>query len=222
MGRPPRPLVTKERIVRAALALVDEEGPDALSTTRIAARLGVKGPSLYNHVSGRDEIIDGICELIVAEMDLDMSIRPWTTAVVTWARRYRAVLAAHPHAVPLFRVRPAQSPSALHAYAETFATLRAAGWPEDHLLAVVHSIESLIIGSVPPVRAPHEPPLPAEELPPGLGPLLDPLPDQQARTFELGLAALIHGLEDTLGRLVAVRGRPEGEDSSHDTADPRP
>jgi AcrR family transcriptional regulator len=187
--------------MRTALALVDDEGPDALSTTRIAARLGVKGPSLYNHVSGRDEILDGISELIVAEMDLDMGIRPWTTALVTWARRYRAVLTAHPHAVPLFRARPARSPSALQGYAETFATLREAGWPEDHLLAVVHSIESLIIGTLPVVTAPRGLPLPAEELPPGLGPLLDPPPDQQARTFELGLSALIHGFEEALERL---------------------
>ncbi|MDH6139274.1 MULTISPECIES: TetR/AcrR family transcriptional regulator [Kitasatospora] len=201
MGRPPRPLVTKERIMRTALALVDDEGPEALSTTRIAARLGVKGPSLYNHISGRDEILDGISELIVAEMDLDLSIRPWTTALVTWARRYRAVLAAHPHAVPLFRTQPARSPSALHIYAEAFATLRAAGWPEDHLLVVVHSIESLIIGSLPVLTAPRHLPLPAEELPPGLGPLLDPPPGQQARTFELGLSALLHGFEDTLKRL---------------------
>ncbi|WDV33821.1 TetR family transcriptional regulator [Streptomyces sp. AD16] len=45
MGRPPRRLVSREGIMRAALALVDEEGPDALSTTRVAQRLGVKGPS---------------------------------------------------------------------------------------------------------------------------------------------------------------------------------
>jgi AcrR family transcriptional regulator len=203
MGRPPRPLLTKERIVQAALDLVDAEGPDALSTTRIAARLGAKGPSLYNHVSGRDEIVDGICELIVAEMDLDMSIRPWTTAVVTWARRYRAVLAGHPHAVPLFRVRPPQSASALQGYAATFDTLRAAGWPEDHLLPLVHSVECLIIGSLPTSLTPRNPPVPAEELPPGLGPLLDPPADFRDRTFEFGLAALLHGFEDALRR---VRG----------------
>jgi AcrR family transcriptional regulator len=198
MGRPSRPLVTKERIMRAALALIDEEGPDALSTPRIAARLGVKGPSLYNHVSGRDEIIDGICELIVAEMDLDMSVRPWTTALDTWARHYRAGLSAHPNAVPLFRTRPAQSSSALQGYAETFAMLREAGWPEEYLLPIVHSFQSLIVGSMLIVNTPRDLLGPAEELPPGLDPLLNPPPNHRDLTFEIGVTALIRGLQDTL------------------------
>ncbi|MFH8386063.1 TetR/AcrR family transcriptional regulator [Kitasatospora sp. NPDC018058] len=201
MGRPSRRLVTKERIMQAALDLVDEEGPDALSTTRVAARLGVKGPSLYNHISGRDEIIDGICELVVAEMDLDMSVRPWTTALDTWARHYRAALAAHPNTATLFRTRPAQSPSALQGYADAFTVLREAGWPEDHLLPIVHSIQSLIIGSLLIVNTPRDLLEPVEELPPGLDPLLNPPPHHRDLTFEIGLAALIRGFQDTLKRL---------------------
>ncbi|GAA1955288.1 hypothetical protein GCM10009738_31430 [Kitasatospora viridis] len=186
--------------MQAALALVDEEGPDALSTPRVAARLGVKGPSLYNHVSGRGEIIDGICELIVAEMDLDMTVRPWTAALDTWARRYRAVLTAHANAVPLFRSRPPQSPSALQGYADAFAMLRTAGWPEEYLLPVVHAVESLIIATASTEERPHDLPA-AAELPPGLDPLLNPPPDHRDRTFELGLAALLAGFRETLERL---------------------
>jgi AcrR family transcriptional regulator len=210
VGRPSKPLVTKERIMRAALAVVDEEGPDALSAARIAARLGVKGPSLYNHVSGREEIVDGICELIVAEMDLDMSIRPWHAAVETWARAYRAVLAAHPNAVPLFRVRPAQSPAALQGYADAFACLRAAGWPEEYLLPVAHSIECLIIGSLLVVNTPHDLAPGTEGLPAGLEPLLAPPPHHRELTFDIGLTALLHGLQHTLDReRVPTHGMPD-------------
>ncbi|GAA2142667.1 TetR/AcrR family transcriptional regulator [Kitasatospora kazusensis] len=198
MGRPSRQLVTREGIMRAALALVDEEGSAALSTTRIAARLGVKGPSLYNHVSGRGEIIDGICDLIVAEMRLDPDIRPWTAALDRWARSYRAALAAHPNMVPLLAGRPTRAVSALQAYADAFAVLRASGWPEEHVLPVVQSVEYFLIGSALHLEKPRPPAPPAEELPAGLEPLLHAPPDFRELAFEAGLSALIRGFRTTL------------------------
>jgi AcrR family transcriptional regulator len=201
MGRPPRQLVTREGIMRAALALVDEEGSASLSTTRIAARLGVKGPSLYNYIAGRGEIIDGICDLIVAEMELDPSIRPWTAALDNWARSYRAALAAHPNTVPLLTGRRIQAVGALQGYADAFAVLRAAGWPEDHLLPVVQSIEYFLIGSALHLESPPPPTPTTAELPAGLGPLLNAPSDFRQLAFEAGLSALIRGFEETLRSL---------------------
>lgn len=202
MGRPSRPPLTREDILRTALALVDEEGPTALSTPRIAARLGVKGPSLYNHISGRDEIVDGIREFIVAEMDLDATIRPWTAALESWARSYRAAFAAHPHTVPLLAGRPVHSLSALHGYAQAFDILRAAGWPEDHLLPLVQSVEYFLSGSaLALVETPSSAPRPTENLPSGLGPILNAPPDYREIAFETGLSALIRGFQATLDDL---------------------
>ncbi|MFF0751350.1 TetR/AcrR family transcriptional regulator [Streptomyces sp. NPDC004267] len=208
MGRPHRPALSRDGIMRAALDLVDEEGAAALSTPRLAARLGVKGPSLYNHVSGRDEILDGIRELILGEMDLDMTVRPWTAAVDGWARAYRAALAAHPHAIPLLVGRPARGLSALRGYAAAFDLLRAAGWPEEHLMPLVRSVEYFLTGSaLALVDAPTEPPPPEEELPPGLEPFLNPPPDYRDIAFDAGLAALIRGFEATLDTLRPAPGR---------------
>ncbi|MDH6120848.1 AcrR family transcriptional regulator [Kitasatospora sp. GAS204A] len=201
MGRPPRPLLTRDRIMRAALELVDEEGSDALSSTRIAARLGVKGPSLYNYVAGREAIIDGIRDLIVAEMELNPTIQPWTAALDTWARSYRAALAAHPNAVPLLTSRPTQSLAALQGYANAFAVLRAAGWPEEHLLPLVQSVEYLLIGSALHLDRPLDAAWTAETLPPGLEPLLNAPADFRERAFETGLAALIRSFQETLDGL---------------------
>ncbi|WP_246193010.1 TetR/AcrR family transcriptional regulator C-terminal domain-containing protein [Kitasatospora atroaurantiaca] len=187
--------------MHAALALVDEEGAAALSTTRIAARLGVKGPSLYNYVSGRGEIIDGICDLIVAEMELNPAVQPWTAALDTWARSYRAALAAHPNTVPLLAARPTRSIAALQGYANAFAVLRTAGWPEEHLLPIVQSIEYLLIGSALHLERPRHAVLPAEAIPPGLEPLLNAPPDFRAQAFETGLAALIRSFQETLNSL---------------------
>ncbi|MFB7614024.1 TetR/AcrR family transcriptional regulator C-terminal domain-containing protein [Kitasatospora sp. NPDC056181] len=203
MGRPSRPLLTRDGIMRAALALVDEEGAAALSTTRIAARLGVKGPSLYNYVSSRDEIIDGIGDLIVAEMELDPAIRPWTAALDAWARSYRAALARHPNMVPLLASRPTRSAAALQAYACAFAMLRAAGWPEEHVLPVVQSVEYLLIGSALHLNRPHNEAWTDEALPPGLEPLRDAPTDFREQAFETGLAALIRSYQETLNDLRA-------------------
>ncbi|GAA2800264.1 TetR/AcrR family transcriptional regulator [Kitasatospora paracochleata] len=203
MGRPSRPLLTRDGIMRAALALVDEEGAAALSTTRIAARLGVKGPSLYNYVSSRDEIIAGVSDLIVAEMDLDPTVQPWTAALDAWARSYRAALTRHPNMVPLLASRPTRSLAALQAYACAFTMLRQAGWPEDHILPIVQSLEYLLIGSALHLDHPHGTAWTDETLPPGLEPLRSAPPDFREQAFETGLAALLRSFRQTLHDLQA-------------------
>lgn len=201
MGRPPRRLVTREAIMRTALALVDEHGADALSVNRVAAALGVKGPSLYNHISGRDEVVDGIRELIVGEMTLDPTITPWTAAVDGWARSYRAAFAAHPRAVPLLAARPVRSRAALRAYAGAFTVLRRAGWPEERLLPLVHAVEYFLLGSVLVLDDPPGGPLPGEDVPAGLEPMLHAPPGHRDLAFEAGLAALIRGFAAELAAL---------------------
>nr|WP_042178007.1 TetR/AcrR family transcriptional regulator C-terminal domain-containing protein [Kibdelosporangium sp. MJ126-NF4]CEL12911.1 Transcriptional regulator, TetR family [Kibdelosporangium sp. MJ126-NF4]CTQ98596.1 Transcriptional regulator, TetR family [Kibdelosporangium sp. MJ126-NF4] len=179
MPRPKNPLITRDRIMRTALRIVDEHGPDALSTNRIAAELGVKGPSLYNHVSGRAEIIDGMRELLLADMDFSATdLRPWTAAFHRLARSYRAAFAAHPRVVPLLTAQPIQSPVVLAAYEQAFDILRGEGWPDDELLPMVRAMEYLAIGSV---------------LDHAVG-----TPGQAERAFEVGLTALIHGYAQQL------------------------
>jgi AcrR family transcriptional regulator len=173
MPRPKSPLLTRDAIIRTALRLVDEHGPEALSTNRIAAELGVRGPSLYNHVSGRAEIIDGLRELLAAEIDLDATaVRPWTTALIRLAHSYRAAFLKHPNVFPLISAQPIQSPLVLAAYDRVFAVMRAEGCPEDDLFPMVRAMEYLATGSV---------------LDQSVG-----MP-QAERVFEVGLAALLDG-----------------------------
>jgi len=72
VARPRNPLLNRERIVGAALALVDAEGLAALSTRRLAAELGVSGPSLYNHFATKDALLDAVVDHVVGEVDLSM------------------------------------------------------------------------------------------------------------------------------------------------------
>lgn len=72
MARPRKPLLSRSRIVEAAGALVDAEGLEAVSTRRLAAALGVSGPSLYNHFRTKDEILDAVADAVSARVDLSM------------------------------------------------------------------------------------------------------------------------------------------------------
>ncbi|MFE4516446.1 TetR/AcrR family transcriptional regulator [Kitasatospora sp. NPDC056783] len=72
MARPRTPLLSRERIVAAALRLIDEEGLDALSTRRLATELSVSGPSLYNHFATKDELLDAVVDSVIGEVDLSM------------------------------------------------------------------------------------------------------------------------------------------------------
>lgn len=196
MGRPSTPLLTRDGILRAALDLVDEQGPDALTTNRLAARLGVRGPSLYHHIANRNEIIEGLRELIVAEMDATAaSLRPWTLALDRWARSYRAAFAAHPRVIPLLTSTPVRAPAALAHYASAVTVLSEAGWPDHLVMPVIETVESFLLGSALALAAPDHP-AETEDLPPELAAALAARPANPSdKAFEVGLAALIEGLE---------------------------
>ncbi|MFJ7909339.1 TetR/AcrR family transcriptional regulator [Kitasatospora sp. NPDC096204] len=72
MARPRTPLLSRERIVVAALRLIDDEGLGALSTRRLATELSVSGPSLYNHFATKDDLLDAVVDSVIGEVDLSM------------------------------------------------------------------------------------------------------------------------------------------------------
>lgn len=133
MARPRKPLLSRDRIVEAASALVDAEGLDAVSTRRLAAELGVSGPSLYNHFRNKDEILDAVADAVSAKVDLSMfeeaDPRDWPAALHDWAVSYRAALAAHPHIVPVLAQGPGRRPAGLRVADAVFGAMVRAGWP---------------------------------------------------------------------------------------------
>lgn len=130
MARPRKPLLSRERIVACALALVDAEGLQAVSTRRLAAELGVSGPSLYNHFRTKDELLDAVADTVCASVDLSMfeDGTGWRDALAGWARSYRAALTAHPHIVPFLAQGPGRRPSQLRMADAVFGALTGAGW----------------------------------------------------------------------------------------------
>ncbi|MCX5389749.1 TetR/AcrR family transcriptional regulator [Streptomyces sp. NBC_00094] len=151
MARPRKPLLSRDRIVETAGALVDAEGLAALSTRRLAAELGVSGPSLYNHFRTKDEILDAIADAVSTKIDLSMFAetdgRDWRTALHDWAVSYRAALADHPHIVPVLAQGPGRRPAGLRVADAVFGAMVRAGWPPAQATSIGALMRYFVTGS---------------------------------------------------------------------------
>jgi TetR/AcrR family transcriptional regulator, tetracycline repressor protein len=104
--QPRRTPLTRERIIEAALHVMDEEGLESVTMRRIGRELGVEAMSLYghdaNHVTGKDDILDGICERVMTEFEFPEPGRDWAETCRRAARSWRRLLKAHPDVMRLF------------------------------------------------------------------------------------------------------------------------
>jgi AcrR family transcriptional regulator len=211
MVRPKTPLLSQERIVEVAVAVIDAEGLDALSTRRLAHELGVRAPSLYNHFSTKEDILDAVGDAIVAEVDLSMLGRdPWPDALKAWARAYRAAFREHPNVVPFLARGPARRPSALRLADAVYGALVEAGWPPSHATRIGAAMRYLVAGSALGSFAlgfVDDPALYESDYPH----LRDAhrLAGRRSRVddgaFELGLEAMVDGLERLYEQIVPGR-----------------
>jgi AcrR family transcriptional regulator len=146
MGRPR--LLTRERIVEAAAALADAEGLAAVSVRRLAAELGVRGPSLYNHFATKTEILDAVADAVVSQIDVSFfGTHDWREALRLWAHSYHAALSAHPNVVPLLAHGPGRRPAALAMADAVYGALLDAGWPEARATHIGALMRYLVTGS---------------------------------------------------------------------------
>ncbi len=146
MPRNQRQALTRDRVLCAALDVVDREGLDALSMRRVGDELGVEAMSLYNHVPSKAALLDGIHERILDEMDRPQAARTWTAYARHQARALRRVLALHPNAVVLFATRSATTLSALRRLEDYLAVLGDDGFAPLDALEVVQCISAFVVG----------------------------------------------------------------------------
>lgn len=127
----PRPALTRERVLDGALALADEIGVEAFTMRRLATALDTKPMSIYYHVPGKEEILDGIVDLVFAEITDPPLDRPWPDAMRVRCRSAREVLRRHPWAPPLMESRSSPGPASLGHHDAVLACLRGGGlsWP---------------------------------------------------------------------------------------------
>lgn len=137
--------LSRERILAAALALIDEQGIEALSMRKLGHMLGFEAMSLYNHVANKDDLLDGILDLVLAEME-PPDPAGGLPAIRASALSAHAALKRHPWAATMLmspgRIRPARI-----AYMEALlASLRGTGFSAGTTYHAYHVLDAHIIG----------------------------------------------------------------------------
>jgi AcrR family transcriptional regulator len=128
--------LSRERVLRAAVALADAAGVEALSMRRIAKELGVEAMSLYNHVANKEDLLNGIVDLVFAEIEPPTTDVDWKTAMRNRAMSTREALRRHPWANGLMEARSIPGPANLALHEAVLKCLREAGFS---LPATVHA-----------------------------------------------------------------------------------
>lgn len=203
MPRPSVPLLSRDQIAAAALSQIDETG--ALSLPKLAATLNVSVSSIYHHfASGREEVIEGIRGLLTHEVTgpLIQNV-DWREYTEQWARRYRSVLARHPHVVPLLTLQTVSAPETLAAYEALATVLRRAGFAAEDLLHVISVLDCFVLGSALDASAPLEVWAdsgdPESALSTAIAATRAQPGDRSQRSFEIGLRIFLTGLAELVG-----------------------
>jgi TetR/AcrR family transcriptional regulator, tetracycline repressor protein len=145
----PRGSLTREEIIKEALALLEEQGPGALSMRRLADRLGVAPNALYTHVRGKADLTDGLIDQVYADLDLDPDPSgDWTQQLTALSQAIRAHLLAHPAVVPYALQRPGLGPHSLRLGEAIYNVLRPAGFSDQAVVGVVYALLTYILGFV--------------------------------------------------------------------------
>lgn len=191
--------LSRERIARAALELMDREGLEGCTMRALGAKLKVEAMSLYHHVPNRDALLDAVMELVVDEIEIPVS-GPWTERLRRAAWSHREAALRHPHAWPLLVTRPYGTDRLLKYCDELCAIILAAGLDAEASARLFRMLGhfmdgALLYTALGPGRAhkaaPAPPPVDAELFPnlAQLGPYLRR--DLAAAYFEFGLERLI-------------------------------
>jgi AcrR family transcriptional regulator len=116
-------------VLRAAVALADENGIGSLSVRKLGEALGVEAMPLYNHVASRGDLFDGMIDLVFGEIGLPSGGAGWKTAMRQRALSTRQALSRHPWAIGLMESRSTPGPATLRHHDAVLGSLRQAGFP---------------------------------------------------------------------------------------------
>jgi AcrR family transcriptional regulator len=197
-------------VLRAALRLADEGGIEALSMRKLAEELGVEAMSLYNHVANKDDIVDGILELVVNEIDPPPEGVDWKTAMRQSATSTHEVLMRHRWSGSLWMAPRKVSPARLRYGDAILRSLREGGFSKDLTYHAFHALQSHVLGftlyllnlqfdagKLEEMAAKFLRDFPADEYPylaEHIEQHMEPSDERQG-TFEFGLEFVLDGLE---------------------------
>ncbi len=138
--------LTRERVLKAALKSADKDGIEALSMRKIAQALKVEAMSLYNHVAGKDDVLDGMTDLVVAEIELPAIGGDWQAAMRERASSAHKMLLRHRWASLFLVSRINIGPNMLRYVDATIGCLREAGFSYEMADRAWNAIDSHIYG----------------------------------------------------------------------------
>ena len=207
-----RPL-TRDRILDAAVRIVDRDGLEALSMRRLGGDLGVEAMSLYRHVPSKTALLDGVIERLFGELQKNVDHLDWRDAFRSLAHSFLDLMRRHPHAIPLVSGVVLTNPAVLGPAGSGMATLRRAGFDAETSLRVLCTVVSFVIGyalwesGTTELRAAERERaaagLPGAPLPADVDPYIAALAPQLAamdpeESFAYGLDVILLGLEAKL------------------------
>jgi AcrR family transcriptional regulator len=211
----PRQFVTRDQIVREALSLLDDVGFDGLTTRRLAERLGIQSPSLYNHVRDKQELLTLMANAICRDVSPPPADAPWRSQLEAIGHDYRRVLLHHRDAARILLTTLPLGPDRLQLIERVLAVLRSAGFSPTTVADAANVFNIFVTSFVQdetkalprtdltdmPVEQLNEQirqsftRLPADRYP-ALVALADELVDPDMdRQFSFGLNALLSGME---------------------------
>ena len=219
---PRRTPLSRDRVLRAALDLVDREGVEALTMRRLGRELGVEAMSLYGYVDSKEDLIEGVVEQVFRQMPLIVpGPGTWQDRVRRHAAAYRQVLLDHPNAVRLVAGRPVITEGTAAFVESALAELTSMGLPlelADRVLGVIASFTLGLVSEQVGNAGRDEATRPLrDDISPERVPFVSQLdvmkPVDYDREFELGLDFIVAGLE----RLLDTNGQdPAPDDTGYD------
>ncbi len=203
--------VTREAVLRAAITVANEGGLEALTMRRLGQELGVEAMSLYNHVANKDEVLDGIVDLVVVDISVPPAGTPWKAAMRARAISAHEVLLAYPWACTLLTSRYNIGPGMTRYLNETFGRLREGGFTVTGALDAWNTLDSHLYGfTLQELNLPFEveesaqvsadflPQLRVDEFPYVTEVLVEVMASGRTEDFTFGLDLVLDGLERTL------------------------
>ena len=142
----PRPRLSREQVLGAAVQLADRDGIGALTMRKLSQELGVEAMSLYYHVSNKDEILDGMIDLVFAGIGLPSPGEGWKAALRARSVSARHALAVHPWAVGLMESRASAGPANLAHHNAVLGCLRGSGFSVQAAAHAYSLLDSYIYG----------------------------------------------------------------------------
>jgi AcrR family transcriptional regulator len=207
VSSPPAIRLSREIVLRAAVELVDREGLEALSMRRLGRALGVEAMSLYNHVDGKDALLDGIIGVVLDEVAAEPGAE-WKESLRGLARSFREISRRHPRVVRVFANRTLSGPAWRRSVEDTLAALLEGGFGEAEAVNAYRIFWGYLSGYVfaelrlesAPELDQYLAQLPADEFPAmhALGPQLAST-DRESE-YEIGVDLLLDAFEAKLRR----------------------